>query len=110
MKIIIKLFIVVILNKLTPRTYRLAKVHAYIISALGKEMPAMFGKEAKKKELMKNLDTLYSQLQREHQMIPGDFPDIEKMREYLSHQDFTKFRKMDKVCVCVCCTTMYSGH
>ena len=47
--------------------FRLAKVHAYIIHALRKDMPAVFGKESKKKELIKNLDQLYGQIQREHQ-------------------------------------------
>ncbi len=51
--------------------HRLAKVHAYIIHALRKDMPAVFGKESKKKELIKNLDQLYGQLQREHQVIPS---------------------------------------
>jgi hypothetical protein len=46
----------------------LAKVHAYIIHALRKDMPAVFGKESKKKELIKNLDQLYGQIQREHQV------------------------------------------
>merc|ERR1719397_501406 len=54
------------LNDLIKRA-RLAKVHAYIIAALRDEMPSVFGKEAKKKELIKNLDSLYSALQREHQ-------------------------------------------
>jgi hypothetical protein len=40
------------------------QVHAYIISSLKKDMPAVFGKEAKKKELIKNLDALYASLQR----------------------------------------------
>ena len=34
------------------------------MSALKKEMPSMFGKENKKKELIKNLDTIYATLQR----------------------------------------------
>ena len=71
------------------------QVHAYIISSLKKDMPSVFGKEGKKKELIKNLDGLYSQLQREHQISPGDFPDIAKMQELLANQDFTKFRTMD---------------
>jgi hypothetical protein len=29
---------------------------------LGKDMPSMFGKDSKKKELIKNLDTLYAQV------------------------------------------------
>ena len=72
------------------------QVNAYIISALRKDMPSMFGKDSKKKELIKNLDALYSQLQREHQISPGDFPDLKKMQEALVHQDFTKFRPLDK--------------
>jgi len=83
------------LNDLIKRA-RLAKVHAYIISSLRKDMPSVFGKEAKKKELIKNLDTLYAQIQREHQISPGDFPDIAAMKEKLVHHDFTKFRLLDK--------------
>ena len=91
-------------------------------------MPSMFGKDSKKKELIKNLDSLYAQvlcltqkylilcatimlqfsnneynknvflflkLQREHQISPGDFPDIKRMKEQLVHQDFTKFKQLD---------------
>lgn len=82
------------LNDLIKRA-RLAKVHAYIMSALKKEMPSMFGKDNKKKELIKNLDTIYSTLQREHQISPGDFPDIKKMQELLVNHDFAKFRALD---------------
>lgn len=45
------------LNDLIKRA-RLAKVHAFIISSLKKDMPSVFGKEGKKKELIKNLDGL----------------------------------------------------
>eukprot|EP00095_Tigriopus_kingsejongensis_P008974 maker-scaffold334_size202906-snap-gene-1.32 protein:Tk08974 transcript:maker-scaffold334_size202906-snap-gene-1.32-mRNA-1 annotation:"hypothetical protein DAPPUDRAFT_304007" len=83
------------LNDLIKRA-RLAKVHAYIISALRKDMPSVFGKESKKKELIKNLDALYGQIQREHQISPGDFPDLKKMQESLVHHDFTKFKALDK--------------
>ena len=67
-----------------------------MISSLRKDMPSVFGKESKKKELIKNLDALYSQLQREHQISPGDFPDLKKMQEGLANHDFTKFRPLDK--------------
>ncbi len=53
----------------------------------------MFGKENKKKELINGLDKIYGQLQREHQISPGDFPDINRMKEQLQHQDFTKFHQ-----------------
>ena len=59
-------------------------------------MPSVFGKDAKKKELIKNLDSLYSQLQREHQISPGDFPEIKKMQEQLANHDFTKFHALDR--------------
>ncbi|KAI4483702.1 hypothetical protein M0804_007962 [Polistes exclamans] len=78
------------LNDLIKRA-RLAKVHAYIISALRKDMPSMFGKDSKKKELIKNLGQIYDQIQREHQISPGDFPNLKKMQESLMHHDFSKF-------------------
>ena len=40
----------------------------------------MFGKDSKKKELIKNLGQIYEQLQREHQISPGDFPDLKRMQ------------------------------
>jgi len=79
------------LNDLIKRA-RLAKVHAYIISSLRKEMPSMFGKDGKKKDLIKNLGNIYEQIQREHSISPGDFPELKKMQDVLQHQDFTKFQ------------------
>ncbi|XP_028047986.1 EH domain-containing protein 3 isoform X1 [Monomorium pharaonis] len=81
------------LNDLIKRA-RLAKVHAYIISGLRKDMPSMFGKENKKKELIKNLGQIYDQIQREQQISPGDFPDLKKMQECLAHHDFNKFNPL----------------
>ncbi|XP_053330793.1 EH domain-containing protein 4 [Spea bombifrons] len=81
------------LNDLIKRA-RLAKVHAYIISHLKKEMPAVFGKEAKKKELINNLPEIYRQLQREHHISPGDFPDVKKMQQQLEMYDFSKFHAL----------------
>lgn len=78
------------LNDLIKRA-RLAKVHAFIIAELRKQMPSMIGKEKKKKELIQNLDKIFEQLQREHNISPGDFPDVNKMREHLQNQDFSKF-------------------
>lgn len=54
----------------------------------------MFGKDGKKKELIKNLSSIYDQIQREHQISPGDFPDIKKMQENLVHHDFSKFNPL----------------
>lgn len=56
------------------------QVQAYIISSLKKEMPSVFGKEAKKKELIANLGEIYLRIEKEHQISPGDFPKITKMQ------------------------------
>ncbi|KAG8560966.1 hypothetical protein GDO81_015200 [Engystomops pustulosus] len=79
------------LNDLIKRA-RLAKVHAYIISHLKKEMPAMFGKDAKKKELISRLPEIFLQIQREHQISPGDFPEVKKMQQATGMYDFSKFQ------------------
>ncbi|KAM8833401.1 EH domain-containing protein 4 [Synchiropus picturatus] len=78
------------LNDLIKRA-RLAKVHAYIISYLKKEMPSLFGREKKKEELIMRLPEIYAILQREHHISPGDFPNVNKMQEMLQHYDFSKF-------------------
>lgn len=57
-------------------------------------MPSVFGKESKKKDLIKNIGQVYDRLQREHQISPGDFPDIKKMQEVLQNHDFTKFHSL----------------
>lgn len=40
----------------------------------------MFGKESKKKELVNNLGDIYQKIEREHQISPGDFPNLRKMQ------------------------------
>ncbi|XP_075700912.1 EH domain-containing protein 4 [Rhinoderma darwinii] len=81
------------LNDLIKRA-RLAKVHAYIISHLKREMPAMFGKDAKKKELISKLPEIFLQIQREYQISPGDFPEVKKMQQQLEMYDFSKFHAL----------------
>uniref|UniRef100_A0A672HAH9 EH domain-containing protein 3 n=1 Tax=Salarias fasciatus TaxID=181472 RepID=A0A672HAH9_SALFA len=81
------------LNDLIKRA-RLAKVHAYIISSLKKEMPSVFGKENKKKELIGTLGDIYKRIEREHQISPGDFPNLKKMQDQLQAQDLTKFQPL----------------
>lgn len=40
----------------------------------------MFGKENKKKELVSNLAEIYGRIEREHQISPGDFPNLKRMQ------------------------------
>lgn len=81
------------LNDLIKRA-RLAKVHAYIISTLKNQMPAVFGKDHKKKDLIKKLANVYTEIEKEHQIPLGDFPDIKLMQDKLLQQDFDKFNTL----------------
>ncbi|XP_067831105.1 EH domain-containing protein 2-like [Heptranchias perlo] len=78
------------LNDLVKRA-RLVRVHAYIMSYLKKEMPSVFGKENKKKQLISKLEQIFIRIQLEHHISPGDFPECRKMQEQLMIHDFTKF-------------------
>lgn len=70
------------LNDLIKRA-RLAKVHAFIISEIKNQLP-MFGKDNKKKDLVKNLSTIYEKLRKEHSISTGKL-----LTEYVaSFQDF----------------------
>ncbi|KAK4469278.1 hypothetical protein MN116_006846 [Schistosoma mekongi] len=73
------------------RRARLAKVHAYVISHLKKEMPSIVGKDAKKKELINNLSKVYDTISRTQKISIGDFPSINRMQEYLEVHDFKTF-------------------
>lgn len=76
------------LNDLIKRA-RLAKVHAYIFSELHKDVP-VFGKGAKKKDSIGNLQKIFERIRNEHAISAGDFPEISKMQEALSKYDFSK--------------------
>jgi len=83
------------MNDLVKRC-RIAKTHAYIIAHLKNEMPAVFGKEAKQKELIKNLPKIFQQIEKETGIPAGDFPKIEEFQEVLRNFDFTKLQKLNQ--------------
>ncbi|KAL6077662.1 EH domain-containing protein 4 [Balamuthia mandrillaris] len=74
---------------------RLVKVHAYIISHLKKKMPAFFGKDSKKKELIENLLNECKEIKRMYKLPAGDFPNIERMKVLLQDHNFDEFAKVD---------------
>lgn len=55
------------INEIVKRS-RMAKVHAYIISHLKKEMPSLFGKEKKQAKLIENLDEEFLKVQQMHHL------------------------------------------
>ncbi|XP_010252585.1 PREDICTED: EH domain-containing protein 1-like isoform X1 [Nelumbo nucifera] len=73
---------------------RAAKIHAYIISHLKKEMPAMMGKAKVQQRLLDNLEDEFSKVQKEFHLPAGDFPNIEQFREILSGYNIDKFEKL----------------
>ncbi|KAG8658250.1 EH domain-containing protein 1 isoform X1 [Manihot esculenta] len=73
---------------------RAAKIHAYIISHLKKEMPAMMGKAKAQQRLVDNLVDEFRKVQREFHLPPGDFPNVEHFREVLTGYSIDKFEKL----------------
>ncbi|KAL9316684.1 hypothetical protein ACSQ67_017685 [Phaseolus vulgaris] len=73
---------------------RAAKIHAYIISHLKKEMPAMIGKSKAQQKLIDNLAAEFGKVQREFHLPAGDFPNVEYFRERLSGYNIDKFEKL----------------
>ncbi|KAG6695462.1 hypothetical protein I3842_09G098500 [Carya illinoinensis] len=73
---------------------RAAKIHAYIISHLKKEMPAMMGKAKTQQRLIENLQDEFGKIQREFHLPAGDFPNVEHFREILNGYNIDKFEKL----------------
>ncbi|GLG93312.1 EH domain-containing protein 1 [Gryllus bimaculatus] len=72
---------------------RLAKAHAYLMSHLKQNMPFL-GREKAKARLIGDLAQIYHDVQVQHQMSPGDFPDVKKMQDMLSRFDFDKLKSL----------------
>ncbi|KAF5728557.1 EH domain-containing protein 1 [Tripterygium wilfordii] len=73
---------------------RAAKMHAYIISHLKKEMPAIMGKAKAQQRLIDNLQDEFAKVQREFHLPVGDFPNIEHFKEVLNGYSIDKFEKL----------------
>ena len=78
---------------------RLAKVQAFILDHLRKEMPSMYGKQSKKDSLIKNLDQVFRTLRKSKQIPEGDFPSVRVMRDSLVGYDFSKFPKLNPMLI-----------
>ncbi|GJW35872.1 tropinone reductase-like protein 3 [Tanacetum coccineum] len=83
---------------------RAAKIHAYIISQLKKEMPAVMGKSKTQQKLMKNLEDVFAKVQKEFHLPPGDFPDVEHFRQVLGVYNIDKFEKLKPKMIQAACS------
>ncbi|KAJ4876379.1 EH domain-containing protein 2 [Raphanus sativus] len=73
---------------------RAAKINAYIMSHLKKEMPSMMGKSKAQQRLMDNLQQEFEKVQQEYHFPAGDFPSVEHFREVLGGYNIDKFEKL----------------
>ena len=74
---------------------RQIKTHCVILNYLREQMPAMFGKDKKKQELLDNLPTVFRTVMKTHNISVGDFPDMAKFKsdvEMLSFEDLPKMK------------------
>merc|ERR1719228_1964197 len=68
---------------------------ALIVGELHDAMPAVFGKEAKKKNLLKHLDQTIEAVESKHGTCTGDLPPLDSLREALAKADWNRFRSVD---------------
>ncbi|KAG0034239.1 3-hydroxyisobutyryl-CoA hydrolase [Podila clonocystis] len=80
-------------NEIVKRA-RQAKVHAYIIGHLRKEMPSVFGKKSKQRELIKDLSSEFLKVQQLYSIPAGDFPSVAEFRKLLEAYKFENFAKI----------------
>jgi len=80
------------INELVKRA-RLVRTHAYIISHLREKMPLLLGKDAVQVELIKNLGSVFKEIERTKKVPIGDFPDINFMQQRLKYHDFMTFER-----------------
>lgn len=75
---------------------RAARIHILIMGHLRKQMPSMMGKAKAQARLLANLGNEFAHVQREHQLPPGDFPDVQRYREILEAYDLSSFPQVTK--------------
>eukprot|EP00879_Flechtneria_rotunda_P003023 GHRR01003241.1.p1 GENE.GHRR01003241.1~~GHRR01003241.1.p1 ORF type:complete len:568 (+),score=176.91 GHRR01003241.1:379-2082(+) len=75
---------------------RAFRIHLLILGHIRKQMPAMFGKDKAQRKMLDKLPEVFYQVQREHHLPAGDFPDVNRFRNILSAFDFANFSKLSK--------------
>jgi GTP-binding protein EngB required for normal cell division len=80
-------------NELVKRA-RLARVHAFTIEHLRRELPSFFGKASKQVKLIENVNEEFLKVQKIYNLPEGDFPEIEQFQECLRQIDLSTFPKL----------------
>eukprot|EP01026_Neomeris_dumetosa_P031985 TRINITY_DN2534_c0_g2_i1.p1 TRINITY_DN2534_c0_g2~~TRINITY_DN2534_c0_g2_i1.p1 ORF type:complete len:563 (-),score=89.04 TRINITY_DN2534_c0_g2_i1:198-1886(-) len=74
---------------------RAAKIHTLLMGRLREEVP-MFNKQKAQEKMLEQMDKFFLQVQQEHHLPPGDFPDINRFCDILKNFDLSSFPKLDK--------------
>ncbi|KAI3769156.1 hypothetical protein L6452_00256 [Arctium lappa] len=73
---------------------RSAKIHAYIMNQLKKEMPSWIGKAKAQQRLIDNLESVFEKIQKDHHLPAGDFPNVENFRMALAGYNIDRFERL----------------
>jgi EH domain-containing protein 1 len=74
---------------------RALKVHAQLVGEIRQKMPLFMGKQAKKEDILNNLDDIFATLIQERSIPIGDFPEVKRIRALLEPLDFSKLPKLN---------------
>ncbi|KAJ1445769.1 P-loop containing nucleoside triphosphate hydrolase protein [Pelagophyceae sp. CCMP2097] len=80
-------------NELVKRA-RLLRAHTYLLDHLREQMPAVYGFEKKKAELLETMAAQFRAVNRARGLSPGDFPDMAKFVAVARELDFTQFPRV----------------
>jgi len=83
------------INDLVKRV-RILKVHICVIHHLRDSMPSFMGVQAKQKELVDDLENVFSAVETARSLAHGDFPDVDEYRRWLQQpaMDFTALQTL----------------
>ena len=56
-------------------------------------MPSMFGRDSKKEQLIRDLPYVFEEVRKQNNLVPGDFPDVARMKDLLLSFDWNKLPK-----------------
>jgi len=74
---------------------RLAKVHAFLMDHLYRNMPTWFGHAQEQERMIQNLPNIYTEIAQQRSLPLGDFPDPRMMQQILGPMDFSSFQPLD---------------
>jgi len=76
---------------------KLQKAWATLLDYLRQQMPAMWGGEKKKQDLIAQLPSIYEKIDGVNGISKGDLPDVSMTQESLMHLDFLKINTLKQV-------------